>query len=139
MTHVTDRQQKLVEGLLKLEEPGQTLKRALTEAGYSQYSSNQGWAAVPNKVVRLLAKKGMRLRELGNIDAETQEQLVRGRLVYNVIKGSDKGVMSAKALGSERRVNMFTPDSQTGVIILQAPTAAKAILGEDTAETKSST
>jgi hypothetical protein len=98
-----------------------TLRRAFTEAGYSQNVANQGWSAVPNKVVRLLAKKGIRLLELGKITPEQQENLVRGRLVYNTLKGSDKGVMSAKALGSDRRVNMFVPDTATGLIVLQMP------------------
>lgn len=120
----TERQQRLADELMKVDEPGQTIKKALMDAGYSEYSSNQGWAAVPNKVVKLLAKKGMRLKELGDIDTQTQEKIVRGRLVYNTIKGSDKGAMSAKLLGSEKRVNMFTADFQAGLIVLQAPTIA---------------
>lgn len=123
----TERQEKLAEGLTRLDQPGVTLKRCMMEAGYSERTANNGWEGVPNRVVRLLAKKGMRLKELGSIDAETQEKLVRGRLVYNTLKGSDKGVMSAKALGSDRRVNMFVPDSQTGVIVLQMPQAVENV------------
>ncbi len=112
-----------------------TIKKALMDAGYSEHASNHGWAAVPNRVVRLLAKKGQRLRELGRIDNVTQEELVRGRLVYCTLKGTDKGVIAAKALGSERRVNMFQPDSVTGVVVLSAPQHAidnkRALLGED--------
>jgi hypothetical protein len=120
----------LADNLARIDEPGMTLRRAFTEAGYSQNVANGGWQHVPNKVVKLLAKKGIRLKELGKIDAETQEQIVRGRLVYNVIKGSDKGVMSAKALGSDRRVNMFVPDSQTGVIVLNCPQGVETMSAE---------
>src|SRR6266446_5493998 len=107
--HVTQRQRDLAANLEKLEEPGMTLRKAMMDSGYDEVTARRGWANVPNRVVKLLAKKGIRLRELGKIDAQTQEEIVRGRLVYNTIKGSDKGVLSAKALGSDRRVAMFTP------------------------------
>jgi len=55
------------------------------------------------------------------IHPEDQENLVRGRLADNVVKGSDRGVMSAKALGSDKRVSMFTPEFQQGIIVLQPP------------------
>lgn len=100
---------------------GYTLRSALMDAGYSAHKARQGWAAVPKRVVRMLAKRGLRYVELGEIDAETQEKIVRGRLVHNVLSGTDKAVMSAKALGSDRRVNMFTPDNQVGIIVLQQP------------------
>lgn len=115
------KQDALAANLLKIDEPGMTLRKAFLDAGYSQSTADGGWDSVPNKVVKLLAKKGIRLLELGKITPEQQENLVRGRLVYNTLKGSDKGVMSAKALGSDRRVNMFVPDSATGLIVLQMP------------------
>lgn len=133
--HVDERQRRLADNLMRIEEPGQTLKKAIMDAGYSERTANNGWDGVSNRVVKLLAKKGIRLRELGRIDAETQREIVRGRLVYNTIKGSDKGVLSAKALGSESRVNMFVPDTQVGVIVLNSPAAAlenkSALLGEE--------
>lgn len=115
------RQDKLAENLMKHDQPGMSLKAAFLDAGYTEQTANGGWQNVPNRVVRLLAKKGIRLLELGKITPEQQENLVRGRLVYNTLKGSDKGVMSAKALGSDRRVNMFVPDSATGLIVLNMP------------------
>lgn len=118
--HITDRQRKLAE---ELSNPGTTIKGAMMRSGYSEATSSHGLENVPNRVVKLLAKKGMRLKELGTIDAETQEQIVRGRLVYNTIKGSDKGVLSAKALGSDRRVAMFQPESSVGIVVISAPTA----------------
>lgn len=119
--HVTERQRKAAK---LLEQPGVTIRRAMTEAGYSPSVAKQGLTGIPNRVVKLLAKKGIRLRELGKIDATTQEELVRGRLVYNTIKGKDAGVLSAKALGSDRRVNMFTPDIQTGIVVIAVPSQA---------------
>jgi hypothetical protein len=65
--------------------------------------------------------RGKRLQQRGTISPADQEKLVRGRLVENVIEGKDAGSMSAKILGSERTVNMWTPENQTGVVILAAP------------------
>jgi hypothetical protein len=121
--HVSERQRKLADELAKLDN-GQTVKGALQAAGYSEAVSNHGWTGVPATVIKLIAKKGIRLIELGKIDAEKQEQLVRGRLVYNTIKGKDSGVLSAKALGSDRRIAMFTPEIQAGVVVIQMPSKA---------------
>jgi hypothetical protein len=118
--HYTERHHKLAESIEKMN-PGDSLKQVLMGAGYSEQNANHGWSAVPNRVVKLLSRKGLRLKALGEIDADTQEKLTRGRLVYNVIKGSDKGVLSAKALGSDRRVNMFQAELQAGVIVISLP------------------
>lgn len=120
--HFDQKHYKAAENIAKLG-PGESLKSALMNAGYSESTANGGWDAVPNRVIRLLGKKGIRFKSLGEIDAATQEKLVRGRLVYNTIKGSDKGVLSAKALGSDKRISMFAPDIQTGVIVLQMPSS----------------
>jgi hypothetical protein len=116
--HITDRQRKLADALHN----GECIKQAMMKSGYTEATASHGMANVPHRVVKLLARKGIRLKELGEIDAATQEKIVRGRLVYNTIKGSDKGVLSAKALGSDKRISMFAPDIQTGVIVLQMPT-----------------
>lgn len=88
--------------------------------------AKKAWAAVPAEVMKMagMSKKGKLLAEMGRqLDAKTQEDLVRGRLAQNVISGKDGGSHSAKILGSDRRVNMWTPDVQQGLIILQAPKA----------------
>src|SRR5215472_14527730 len=86
--------------------------------------AKKAWAAVPREVLKLagLSKKGEALAALRRqLDAKSQEDLVRSRLAQNVIAGKDGGSHSAKLLGSDRRVNMFTPDVQAGLIILNAP------------------
>jgi hypothetical protein len=120
--HFDQKHYKLADKINAME-PGESLKQAMMDSGYSETTASRGWESVPNRVLKLLAKKGIRLRELGKIDAKTQEEIVRGRLVYNTIKGSDKGVLSAKALGSDKRISMFAPDIQTGVIVLQMPSS----------------
>lgn len=104
-----------------LSDPKLSIKDALVLAGYAEGSAKRGMASVPAKVLALMAKKGIRLKTLGEIDADTQEKIVRGRLVHNVIRGKDAGVLSAKALGSDRRVNMFQGDQQLGIIVLSQP------------------
>jgi hypothetical protein len=56
---------------------------------------------------------------------EDQVNLVRGRLCENVVLGTDAGVQSAKQLGADKRVSMWQPDSQTGLIVLKAPEMPK--------------
>jgi hypothetical protein len=49
------------------------------------------------------------------------QKTIWGWLVLNTLMGNDKGVASAKALGSEKRVAMFSPAVQQGVIIAHPP------------------
>jgi len=44
-------------------------------------------------------------------------------LVLNTIQGTDKGVASAKALGSEKRVSLWKTENQSGVIVPNVPAA----------------
>lgn len=101
-----------------------TIKDALLLAGYAKPTACRGMAAVSAPVLKLMAKKGLRLRALGEIDTETQEKITRGRLVYNVIRGKDSGVNSCKLLGSDKRISMFAADTQIGVIVLNQPGVA---------------
>ena len=85
---------------------------------------------------RAIAEHGRLLAELGgNITAQQQENLVRGRLVLNTIRGTDKGTLSAKALGSEKRVSMWQRDTQRGLVILNFPSGERRkkeqLLGTD--------
>jgi hypothetical protein len=114
---------------------GMSIRNALMSAGYSQKTANKGMAGIPKKVLKLMGRGARNMLALGKISAEDQEQLVRGRLVYNTIAGSDKGVNSAYRLGQDKRVNMFQPENQTGIVILNAPSAAPTTvesLPEDT-------
>jgi len=121
-----DRAKKAAANLTK----GMTIKEALMTAGYSTHTASRGIASIPKKVLRILGRGAQNLRALGEIEPEDQEKLVRGRLVYNVIKGQDKGVNSAYRLGQDKRVNMFTAESQTGIVILNAP----AVVGTNETE-----
>ena len=95
----------------------------MIEHGYSPSVARLGIRGVPRVVLALMPPES-NLVSLGQINPNQQEELVRGRLVYNTLRGTDKGVLSAKALGSDRRVNMFTPDIQTGIVVINAPNTA---------------
>lgn len=94
---------------------------ALVKAGWSELQAKKGWSAVPEGVIRTLPKKTQRLVTLGKTDKETRRHLIRGRLLDNVTKGKDGGSMSAKILGSDSELNMWQPELQQGLIILQTP------------------
>jgi hypothetical protein len=107
--------------LAKLLKAGTPVCKALLDAGYSETQARKGRRAIPKKVLRMLTPKVKKLLDLGNIDPHTQENLARGRLALNTIEGKDGGSMSAKILGSDRRVNMWQPDIQQGLIIITPP------------------
>jgi hypothetical protein len=104
---------------------GLPVSQALAQAGWSQASANKGVAAIPEGVLKLLPKKQMELIALGkSISKDDIQHGISGRLFENVVKGSDKGVQSAKVLGSRKDLAMWQPDAMTGVIVLQAPQSA---------------
>jgi len=97
---------------------------ALVAAGWSPTQASKGWQAVPDAVLVKLPKKAQKLIALGQTNKETRKHLVRGRLLENTISGKDGGAMSAKILGSDTELNLWTPEFQQGIIILQTPQSA---------------
>ena len=124
--HATERQRKAAENL----KSGMPILHALVEAGYSDATARLGTVGIPRVVMALMNQEKSNFVELGRaLDPGTQENLVRGMLAYNVIKREDKGVNSAYRLGQDRRVNMFVPENQTGIIVLESP-KGNQIVGE---------
>lgn len=115
----TERHRKVAEALKR----GEPIFSTMVANGYSEMTARMGINGVPRTVLALMPEQS-NLVSLGRINATHQEEIVRGRLVYNTLTGSDKGVLSAKALGSDRRVAMFTPDIQTGIVVINAPNVA---------------
>lgn len=107
---------------------GSKVKPALIRAGYSPAQARKGWAIVnKSRGLRLaVAHQARLLIELGRaFTPEEQECLVRGRLIYNVLVGTDKGTNSARLLGNDKRVSMFTPDAQQGIVVISSPSALR--------------
>ena len=101
---------------------GLSIRRAMLEAGYSPSTANRGKAALSKPMVEALAAERTKLEALGRrISPERQQNLVRGRLVLNVMRGKDAGTQSARLLGADKRVSMWQPDSQVGMVILSPP------------------
>ena len=98
-----------------------TIGQALLDCGYTELQARKGISSVPDAVWRLLPRNAQKIAKLGRVSPEMQQDLVRGRLVENTIRGKDSGSMSAKILGSDKRVNMWTPEQRNNVLILQAP------------------
>jgi hypothetical protein len=95
---------------------------ALEQAGWPPTQARKGLAKVPLAVYGMLSKKGQSLIKLGEETAkEDRRHLVRGRLIENITKGTDKGAMSAKILGSDSELNMWQPELQAGLVVLQVP------------------
>jgi hypothetical protein len=114
--HYPEMAKKLAKGLRP--------RDVLLEAGYSETQASKGWAAVPDGVKLLLPAKGKRLMKLGSVDPQVRRKLLLGRLVDNVMEGKDGGAMSAKILGSDRELNLWTPEQNQGVIVIQVPQSA---------------
>src|SRR5262249_36547475 len=112
----TPRHMALADKLLE----GKTIKDAMIEVGYSPASASNGSSGIPKTVWKLMGKKSP-LLDLGGLEPSTRAKLIRGRLMHGVITGSDKGVQAAYRAGQDRELNMFTPDSQVGVIVINTP------------------
>ena len=106
--------QNLVNGM----KPGQALKAA----GFPEGTYRNGKNGINRAIRDELMKLGRKYIEMArDLSPEDQELMVRGMLIENVLMKTDKGVMSAKTLGSDKRISMWIPESQTGVIILHPP------------------
>jgi hypothetical protein len=108
--------------LAKLLGDGVPVCSALEQAGWAPTQAAKGYAKVPDAVLGMLPAKAQRLIQLGReTGKEDRKALIRGRLIDNATNGKDGGAMSAKILGSDSELNMWTPEQMTGVIVLQPP------------------
>ena len=125
MARKTEAQHKKLAGLLAgpVSKKEMTIQEALLDSGYSELQAKKGLAAVPDTVLRMLPRNAKRIIKLGSIDPDTQQKIVRGRLVENTLKGKDGGAISAYRLGQDKRVNMWQPETQQNILVLQAPRA----------------
>jgi hypothetical protein len=113
----------------KLCAKGLTLTDAMEAGGFSKASAKRGMSSMneDGELIFKSARDKAAMKKLGKfaligkeVNAEQQENLVRGALLANVANGEDKASQSLKMLGTDRRVNMFTPESASGVIVIQA-------------------
>jgi len=106
-----------------------TIRDALLAGGYSSQTAARGLAALPQgerekfKQARheYALKKLGKFEDLGkNVTPEQQEHVVRGALLENVVTGKDRATASLKMLGTDKRIQMFTPESAQGILVINA-------------------
>jgi hypothetical protein len=105
------------------------LVEALVGLGISDKQAyGKGWSLVQTRASLRGALAAAKAEEAKNfianapdLTADEDVKMVNARLRQNIIAGEDKGVQSAKLLGSRRDLNMFTPDSNVGIIIMEMP------------------
>lgn len=122
---ITQKHTKAAENLMSGE---MTIEKSLVEAGYSEETAKRGRAAISSPILKAMGRNAKKFMELGRMSVEQQELIVRGGLAFNVLRREDKGVNSMKALGSDRRVNLFTPEIQVGIQIINAPKEMSAAI-----------
>lgn len=97
-----------------------SIKQAALSAGYSEHTSNMGLKPLPKQLVNYVVNRQRRMDKTAALarltSAQFQEEFVRGRLIENALAGKDSSCNSLKLLGQDRRVNMFTPDQQLGIV-----------------------
>jgi hypothetical protein len=101
-----------------------SVRSSALAAGYSESTANTGLARMPKTIRTYILSRRKKLSKLAQlaraVTPEDQELTVRGALLANVASGKDQACNSLKMLGQDRRVGMWVPDSQTGVIVIQA-------------------
>jgi len=101
---------------------GASYRDALLHAGYSLKTAKTGRSAVPAAMWDEIVSLGRRYAAIGaKLDAAEVSNTIKGRLYINAVAGKSDGNEACKLLGSHKDHQLFQSDSQTGVIVLQAP------------------
>lgn len=107
---------------------GASTQMAMQSAGYSVSVSRRGWDSVNKACKEEYAKQlNITLAELeqtgGRLTADQRARIVRGKALQNIAEGKDESVGSMKILGQDREVNMYVPDNNAGIVIIECPRA----------------
>jgi hypothetical protein len=104
---------------------GGSIKQSMIDAGYPESRANKGLAGCSKRMIQAVAEEGIELAAFGkSLSLDTLKYIAIGRLAANAIEGRDGGVMSAKTLGSHRELNLWTPESMAGIIVITPPNQA---------------
>ena len=123
----TLRHQRVADGLRK----GKPVRTAMLEAGYSEGVANRGKSGLPKGVLNQLASDGERFRSLGRqFRPEDRADIVRGKLVENVLLGKDSATKSLELLGKDTAVGIFKSDSNVVAVQINLPDSLKAMFSE---------
>jgi hypothetical protein len=105
---------------------GASTQVAMEAAGYAPSCARRGWTQLNKKCKEQYALAlNITLAELdgmgGRLTPEQRARVIRGKALKNIAEGTDESVGSMKLLGQDRDVNMFAPDSITGIFMLEMP------------------
>jgi len=119
---------KIARAVLRKDVP---ISQALEAAGYAPKQAAKGMQRVKdNQLLRkaFAEEKALILKELTEsgpeLNPDQTERLIVNRLKDNIVRGKDVAVMSAKLLGSHKKLALWQPESVAGVIIVNAPGSA---------------
>lgn len=116
--------EKMVEGC--------SIRESMMAAGYSEKQANKGKRAINKRMLKAMAAEGYKLADLAKqFTTKDLGDIAIGRLVTNAMIGKDGGAISAKTLGSHRDLNLWQPDNQAGVIVLQVPQSIQLMSEEE--------
>lgn len=122
MGRITNRTPEQVEAFKAAVKAGKSIKDAKLAAGYSVHVANKGMRGLPDILIREMVNSSKELVKIGRaVTPKDRADLVRGRLIKNVIEGKDDAVASSKLLGQDREINMWQPEHVTGIFMQQVP------------------
>lgn len=104
---------------------GKPIGQALVEAGWSEKQARKGKAIIEGSrtlQAAIVKEVGQGWEELvtkgANVTPETLQNAVMGRIATNLIQGTDAGTQTAKLAGQWKSLNMWQPEFQQGVIVI---------------------
>jgi hypothetical protein len=110
---------------------GKPIRAAMMDAGYSTHRSKMGRTGLPKGVLNQLASDGERFRSLGRqFKPEDRADIVRGKLVENVLLGKDSATKSLELLGKDIAVGIFKSDSTAVNVQINLPGGLEGMFGE---------
>jgi hypothetical protein len=110
---------------------GLPISQAMIEAGYSPARASRGAKGLPKSVINQLASAGERFRSLGRqFKPEDRADIVRGKLVENVLLGKDSATKSLELLGKDIAVGIFKSDSTAVNVQINLPGGLEGMFGE---------
>lgn len=105
---------------------GSTIRDALLASGASPAMAKKGKEAITRGDLEALHAIGIKTAQLGQkLTPDFTRQFIRGKAYEEAIKGKDTAQM-LKLLGQDRDVQHFTPENQTGIIVIQMPESLAA-------------
>jgi hypothetical protein len=110
---------------------GASISKAMLDAGYPKARASRGAKGLPKAVINQLLSSGERFRTLGRqFRPEDRADIVRGKLVENVLLGKDSATKSLELLGKDVAVGIFKSDSAAVNVQINLPGGLEGMFAE---------